>query len=30
LLPILHPEPEKALKLAQACIDDFDAIWSEK
>ena len=30
LLPILHPEPETALKLAQACIDDFDAIWSEK
>ena len=30
LLPVLHPEPETALKLAQACIDDFDTIWSEK
>ena len=30
MLPILHTEPKKALKLAQTCIDDFDTIWSEK
>jgi uncharacterized protein YdiU (UPF0061 family) len=30
LLPVLHPDPDKALQLAQACIDSFDTIWSEK
>ena len=27
LLPILHPEDEISLQLAQAAIDDFDALW---
>ena len=30
LLPVLHPNPDTALQLAQACIDDFDNIWEEK
>lgn len=30
LLPILHPDSETALQLAQTCIDSFDHIWSEK
>jgi len=30
LLPILHPKPDIALGLAQACIDEFDSIWDEK
>jgi uncharacterized protein YdiU (UPF0061 family) len=30
LLPVIHPEPSTALQLAQACIDQFDAIWVEK
>lgn len=30
LLPVLHPNPDIALQLAQACIDEFDPIWEEK
>jgi serine/tyrosine/threonine adenylyltransferase len=30
LLPILHPNPDTALQLAQACIDEFDHIWQKK
>lgn len=30
LLPVLHPNPDIALQLAQACIDEFDTIWTEK
>jgi uncharacterized protein YdiU (UPF0061 family) len=30
LLPVLHPDSDKALQLAQACIDSFDSIWNEK
>jgi uncharacterized protein YdiU (UPF0061 family) len=30
LLPVLHPKPDIALQLAQACIDEFDTIWNEK
>ncbi len=30
LLPIIHPEPDTALKLAQVCINEFDNLWVEK
>jgi len=30
LLPVLHPNPNTALQLAQASIDVFDTIWTEK
>lgn len=30
LLPLLHPEPETALKLAQEAIDEFEDIWHKK
>ncbi len=30
LLPLLHPEPETALQLAQEAIDEFEAIWHKK
>jgi len=30
LLPLLHPEPETALKLAQGAIDEFEDNWHKK
>jgi uncharacterized protein YdiU (UPF0061 family) len=30
LLPLLHPEPEIAVKLAQGAIDEFEEIWYKK
>lgn len=30
LLPLLHPEPEVALQLAQGAIDEFEDIWHKK
>lgn len=30
LLPLLHPEPETALQLAQRAIDEFEDIWHKK
>jgi uncharacterized protein YdiU (UPF0061 family) len=30
LLPLLHPEPETALKLAQGAIDEFEDNWYKK
>lgn len=30
LLPIIHPDAETALKLAQKAIDEFDEIWQQK
>jgi uncharacterized protein YdiU (UPF0061 family) len=30
LLPIIDPNEEKAIELAQSVIQDFDAVWNEK
>lgn len=30
LLPILHSDPETALKLAQQCFSEFDSIWVQR
>ncbi len=30
LLPIIHPDKEQALRLAQTAIDAFDKLWNEK
>ena len=30
LLPIIHPDPDMALNLAQACIDELESLWHGK